>query len=190
MSNARPCSSSKLPRRFGHAATDRHAYPPTEIEAAARNPLAGFIGDAVGGRLGRGYRRGRMTRSRARRVPDAAAAEPAHDRAAPSNATPRRRARPRRPTPQGDPRKHATRADELLSKRGRLYVGEELSMVDTTTAGLAGTAAARFSARRDGSVGRGGGPGAAQACTDRRGALPNIWTVASTSSPKSPSCTG
>ena len=130
-----------LPRRFGHAATDRQdAYlSPAEIEGRrARDPLAGFIGDAVE----RGVldaatvaaRNDEIARA-ARDAFDAAAAEPKlDDRAALVD----RVAAPVAPVPTPAVtttekrvdvlRKHATRVlDELLSKHEDVvYIGEDV----------------------------------------------------------------
>ena len=129
-----------LPRRFGHAATDRQdAYlSPTEIEGRrARDPLAGFIGDAVE----RGVldaetvaaRNDEISRA-VRAAFDAAAAEPKLDDRA---ALVKRVAAPLAPVPPTPAattgkkdvlRKHATRVlDELLSKHEDVvYIGEDV----------------------------------------------------------------
>ena len=129
-----------LPRRFGHAATDRQeAYlSQTEIEGRrARDPLAGFIGDAVA----RGVLDANTVAARndeiaraARNAFDAAAAEPKLDDRA---ALVKRVAAPLAPVPPTPAattgkkdvlRKHATRVlDELLSKHEDVvYIGEDV----------------------------------------------------------------
>lgn len=131
-----------LPRRFGHAATDRQdAYLPTEEIARRRacDPLAGFIGDGIAHGLldaDTVTARSEEIALAARNAFDIASAEPKHDDraalvsrlAAPLAPVPPKPAATPAPARVDVLRKHATRVlDELLTRHDDVvYVGEDV----------------------------------------------------------------